>query len=254
MAWRVLQHVSKVRGSIRPLVGWIEARGVRGGAPAQVWCTWWGVGEDVEAVVGKRALPASGVSHTRGFAAGTLPPHEVLPMPALSPTMVEGTVSAWKKQEGDAVNTGDVLADIETDKATMEMETMEDGFLAKILAPAGSANVAVGTPVAILVTSEEDIPAFKDYQAEGIEAKSSPTPSNASSPKPDKTPEPSTKAPAAADESAEKAEPVQVGRSSPPATPMAEPAFGSDGPRVYISDASVLQGPPGWVPGRRAVQ
>lgn len=249
-----LQYVSKVRGSIRPLVGWIGARGVRGGAPAQAWCTRWGVGEDVEVVGGQRPFPPAGLCHTRGFAAGTLPPHEVLPMPALSPTMVEGTVSAWKKQEGDAVNTGDVLADIETDKATMEMETMEDGFLAKILAPAGTANVAVGTPVAILVTSEEDIAAFKDYQPEGVEAKSSPTPSNASSPKPDETPEPAAKAPPAAEESAKKAEPVQAGRSSPPSTPVAEPGSGTNGPRVYISDASVLQGPPGWVPGRRAVQ
>eukprot|EP00894_Picocystis_sp_ML_P001998 jgi/Pico_ML_1/52515/g387.t1 len=137
--------------------------------------------------------------------------------------MVEGTVSAWKKQEGDAVNTGDVLADIETDKATMEMETMEDGFLAKILAPAGTANVPVGTPVAILVTSEEDIAAFKDYEAEEAEAAKKPEPA------------------------------VAEGSTVPSAAPV-EPGSGADGPRVYISDPSVLRGPPGWVPGRRAVQ
>jgi len=251
MAW-CGRCVPKVRGSIRPLVAWIGARDVLGGDPARPWCTRWGEGGGGEAVA--RDLQPSPRTHTRGFAAGTLPPHEVLPMPALSPTMVEGTVSAWKKQEGDAVNTGDVLADIETDKATMEMETMEDGFLAKILAPAGTANVPVGKPVAILVTSEEDIAAFKDYEAEGAGNKPSPPASKSSTPEPTAAPEPAAKPTPAEAEAAKKPEPAVAEGSTVPSAAPVEPGSGADGPRVYISDPSVLRGPPGWVPGRRAVQ
>lgn len=103
------------------------------------------------------------VSH-RGFAAAAeLPPFTELPMPSLSPTMTQGNVSEWKKNEGDKINPGDVLADIETDKATMEMESMEEGYLAKILMPAGSQEVEVGTPVAVLVEDESHIAAFANY-------------------------------------------------------------------------------------------
>jgi len=64
-------------------------------------------------------------------------------MPALSPTMEQGRLAKWLKKEGDAVRSGDVLAEIETDKATMEVEAVDDGTLAKILVPGGTDNVAV---------------------------------------------------------------------------------------------------------------
>jgi pyruvate dehydrogenase E1 component beta subunit len=79
-----------------------------------------------------------------------------LKMPALSPTMEEGTLARWLKSEGDAIEPGDVLAEIETDKATMEFEAIDEGTLAKILVPEGSENVAVGTVIAMLAGEDED--------------------------------------------------------------------------------------------------
>ena len=82
---------------------------------------------------------------------------EVL-MPALSPTMTEGTLSRWLKKEGDMVSPGDVLAEIETDKATMEVEAIDEGRLGQILVTEGTGNVAVNTPIAILVEDGETVP------------------------------------------------------------------------------------------------
>ncbi|MCH4142716.1 MULTISPECIES: pyruvate dehydrogenase complex E1 component subunit beta [Acetobacter] len=79
-------------------------------------------------------------------------------MPALSPTMTEGKLSRWVKKEGDTVSGGDILAEIETDKATMEVEAIEDGVLGRILVPEGTENVAVNTPIAILVAEGEAVP------------------------------------------------------------------------------------------------
>src|SRR2546427_2709156 len=86
-------------------------------------------------------------------------PIEIL-MPALSPTMTEGNLAKWLKKEGDAVRSGDVLAEIETDKATMEVEAIDDGKLAKILVPDGTDNVAVNTPIAVIAEEGEDAQAF----------------------------------------------------------------------------------------------
>ncbi|MCG4260374.1 pyruvate dehydrogenase complex E1 component subunit beta [Acetobacter senegalensis] len=82
---------------------------------------------------------------------------EVL-MPALSPTMTEGTLARWLKKEGDAVSSGDVLAEIETDKATMEVEAVDEGILGRTLVAEGTQGVAVNTPIAILVAEGEDVP------------------------------------------------------------------------------------------------
>ena len=76
-------------------------------------------------------------------------------MPALSPTMEEGTLARWLKAEGDAVKAGDILAEIETDKATMEFEAVDDGTLGQILVPAGSEGVKVNTPIAVLLAEGE---------------------------------------------------------------------------------------------------
>ncbi len=82
-------------------------------------------------------------------------PIEVL-MPALSPTMEKGNLAKWVKNEGDAVKAGDVIAEIETDKATMEVEAVDEGTLGKILVPAGTADVAVNTPIALILEDGED--------------------------------------------------------------------------------------------------
>jgi pyruvate dehydrogenase E1 component beta subunit len=85
-------------------------------------------------------------------------PVDVL-MPALSPTMESGTLSKWLKKEGDPIKSGDVIAEIETDKATMEVEAVDEGVLEKILIPAGSENVAVNTPIATISGGDADTPA-----------------------------------------------------------------------------------------------
>ena len=77
-------------------------------------------------------------------------------MPALSPTMEEGTLSKWLKKEGDTVSSGDVIAEIETDKATMEVEAVDEGVLAKILVPAGTEGVKVNAVIAVLAEDGED--------------------------------------------------------------------------------------------------
>ncbi|AKH41530.1 pyruvate dehydrogenase E1 component beta subunit [Altererythrobacter atlanticus] len=80
-----------------------------------------------------------------------------LKMPALSPTMEEGTLAKWLVKEGDEVSSGDVLAEIETDKATMEFESIDEGIVGKILVPEGTENVAVGTVIAVLAAEGEDV-------------------------------------------------------------------------------------------------
>ena len=77
-------------------------------------------------------------------------------MPALSPTMEKGNLAKWLKREGDAIKTGDVIAEIETDKATMEVEAIDDGTLGKILVPEGTNDVAVNTPIATILAEGED--------------------------------------------------------------------------------------------------
>src|SRR5947207_14224334 len=85
-------------------------------------------------------------------------PIQVL-MPALSPTMEKGNLAKWLKKEGDAVKSGDVIAEIETDKATMEVEAVDDGTLAKILVPEGSADIPVNNVIAVLASEGEDVKA-----------------------------------------------------------------------------------------------
>ncbi|WGF86339.1 pyruvate dehydrogenase complex dihydrolipoamide acetyltransferase [Marinivivus vitaminiproducens] len=89
-------------------------------------------------------------------------PIEIL-MPALSPTMTEGNLATWHKQPGDEVKAGDVIAEIETDKATMEVEAVDEGKLGKILIDAGAEGVAVNTPIALLLEEGEDESALESY-------------------------------------------------------------------------------------------
>jgi pyruvate dehydrogenase E1 component beta subunit len=91
-------------------------------------------------------------------------PVEVL-MPALSPTMTEGKIAKWLKQPGDAVKAGDILAEIETDKATMEIEAVDEGTFAKILVPEGTENVAVNLPIALIAGEGEQIGAADQAEA-----------------------------------------------------------------------------------------
>nr|XP_033334918.1 dihydrolipoyllysine-residue acetyltransferase component of pyruvate dehydrogenase complex, mitochondrial isoform X1 [Megalopta genalis]XP_033334919.1 dihydrolipoyllysine-residue acetyltransferase component of pyruvate dehydrogenase complex, mitochondrial isoform X2 [Megalopta genalis]XP_033334920.1 dihydrolipoyllysine-residue acetyltransferase component of pyruvate dehydrogenase complex, mitochondrial isoform X3 [Megalopta genalis] len=92
------------------------------------------------------------------------PDHVKVQLPALSPTMETGTIISWQKKEGDKLNEGDLLAEIETDKATMGFETPEEGYLAKIVVAAGTKNVPIGKLVCIIVSDEGSVAAFKDFK------------------------------------------------------------------------------------------
>ena len=108
-----------------------------------------------------------------------------LKMPALSPTMEEGTLAKWLVKEGDEVKSGDILAEIETDKATMEFEAVDEGKIAKILVPEGTDGVKVGAPIAILAGEGEDVSAAAAPKADTAPPA---TPKAAAPPKPDATP------------------------------------------------------------------
>jgi pyruvate dehydrogenase E2 component (dihydrolipoamide acetyltransferase) len=113
-------------------------------------------------------------------------------MPALSPTMEKGNLAKWLKREGDAVKAGDILAEIETDKATMEYEAIDEGVIAKILVPEGTADVAVNAPIAVLAAAGEDVKSV----AEAGQAVKPAAPAAASAPA--AAPAASTPAPASA--------------------------------------------------------
>ena len=128
-------------------------------------------------------------------------PIEIL-MPALSPTMKEGNLAKWIKKEGDKVEAGEVIAEIETDKATMEVEAVDEGTLGKILVKDGTENVAINSCIALILEDGEDKSALKDYKVE----------STSEAPKKEKKEEPKEEKPAE--------KPVEV--KAAPSTPKAE--------------------------------
>ena len=114
-----------------------------------------------------------------------------LKMPALSPTMEEGTLAKWLVKEGDKVASGDILAEIETDKATMEFEAVDEGTIAKIIVPEGTDGVKVGAPIAILAGEGEDASAAASAAPKADTAPvTPPAPTAAPAPKADATPTP----------------------------------------------------------------
>src|SRR5882724_7001020 len=113
-------------------------------------------------------------------------------MPALSPTMEKGNLAKWLKKEGDKVKSGDVIAEIETDKATMEVEAVDEGTLAKILVPEGTQDVAVNDVIAVMAGDGEDVkaagagaaPAPKAAEAPAAKPAAAPAPAAAAAPAP----------------------------------------------------------------------
>src|SRR5439155_17795443 len=101
-----------------------------------------------------------GIRQPSPFREVELPMATQVLMPALSPTMEKGNLAKWVKNEGEKVKAGDVIAEIETDKATMEVEAVDEGTLGKILVPAGTADVAVNTPIALILSDGEDASAI----------------------------------------------------------------------------------------------
>uniref|UniRef100_UPI0037E7E468 dihydrolipoyllysine-residue acetyltransferase component of pyruvate dehydrogenase complex, mitochondrial n=1 Tax=Semicossyphus pulcher TaxID=241346 RepID=UPI0037E7E468 len=110
------------------------------------------------------------------------PTHMKITLPALSPTMTMGTVQRWEKKVGEKLSEGDLLAEIETDKATIGFEVQEEGYLAKIMVPEGTRDVPLGMPLCIIVEKESDIAAFKDYVETGVAEVSTPPPPPAPAP------------------------------------------------------------------------
>ncbi|KAI8371047.1 2-oxoacid dehydrogenases acyltransferase-domain-containing protein [Blakeslea trispora] len=102
----------------------------------------------------------------RAYSSKNFPAHNVIAMPALSPTMTAGGIGKFQKAIGDAINPGDVLVEIETDKAQMDFECQDEGFLAKILISEGDKDVPVGKPIAVIVEDEADVEAFKEFTLE----------------------------------------------------------------------------------------
>lgn len=139
----------------------------------------------------------------------SFPDHQKITLPNLSPTMETGGIQSWGLKEGDKVIAGAVLANIETDKANIDFEMQDEGYIAKLLFDEGTKDVPVGTPIAILVDDEDDIAAFKDYKPEDAPA-AAPAES---------APEP--EAPAAA--------------STPTASSAPAPARQASGDRVFAS-------------------
>ena len=108
-------------------------------------------------------------------------------MPALSPTMTEGKLAKWLKNVGDDVHAGDVIAEIETDKATMEVEAVDEGKLSEILVDEGTEGIAVNTPIAVLVGNGEDTsaaPASPPRREEAPAAQREPSPKREAAPMP----------------------------------------------------------------------
>jgi pyruvate dehydrogenase E1 component beta subunit len=138
-------------------------------------------------------------------------------MPALSPTMTEGKIAKWVKNEGDAVASGDVLAEIETDKATMEVEAVDEGILGKILVAEGTEGVQVNTPIAIIAEEGEDVSAME-------------TPAQ---------PEPAAETPAAPAQPTA-AEPVSAPAPAAPA-PVSAPEADYSGPTLNLSVREALR-------------
>src|SRR5581483_4351847 len=141
-------------------------------------------------------------------------------MPALSPTMEEGKLARWLVKEGDTVKSGDILAEIETDKATMEFEAVDEGKIGKILVPEGSEGVKVNAPIAILLGDGEkpgavDISAAMKNIGEAVKAEA---------------PKPTTVPHAPAKVEAPKAEAAPQARKAPSA-----PHAGHDGARIFAS-------------------
>tara|TARA_R110002124_G_scaffold67899_1_gene184172 strand:+ start:1644 stop:3041 length:1398 start_codon:yes stop_codon:yes gene_type:complete len=131
-----------------------------------------------------------------------------LKMPALSPTMEEGTVAKWFVKEGDEVVSGDILAEIETDKATMEFEAVDEGVITKILVAAGTDEVAVGTVIAEMAGEDEEADTGEEAESEADDKGAAPKQAAESEPKEDSTPEIMQAAP-----------PAPVSRAADPSVP-----------------------------------
>ncbi|XP_034406499.1 dihydrolipoyllysine-residue acetyltransferase component of pyruvate dehydrogenase complex, mitochondrial [Cyclopterus lumpus] len=133
----------------------------------------------LESLQAAGASPSPVASTPPAAPGSSYPPHMKITLPALSPTMTMGTVQRWEKKVGEKLSEGDLLAEIETDKATIGFEVQEEGYLAKIMVAEGTRDVPLGLPLCIIVEKESDIAAFKDYVETGVAEVSTPAPAPA---------------------------------------------------------------------------
>ncbi|KAH6610217.1 hypothetical protein Trco_000237 [Trichoderma cornu-damae] len=156
----------------------------------------------LSAALRRRVLAPTRQALRTGFAAhvvrcyASFPSHQVIKMPALSPTMQAGNIGAWQKKPGDSIAPGEVLVEIETDKAQMDFEFQEEGVIAKILKDAGEKDVSVGTPIAVLVEEGTDVAAFESFSLEDAGGSAQPA-----EPKKDSEPAPQSTTPASTPQS-----------------------------------------------------
>ncbi|KAJ2076951.1 pyruvate dehydrogenase complex dihydrolipoamide acetyltransferase component (E2) [Coemansia sp. RSA 988] len=138
-------------------------------------------------------VAAQSSGFARRYSSKSYPDHQVVGMPALSPTMTQGNVGQWQKNVGDKIEPGDVLVEIETDKAQMDFEFQEEGYLAQILAPTGTKDLKIDSPVAIIVEDEGDVAAFADFTLDAAKAEAGGSASAAPEPSKKETESPAQK-------------------------------------------------------------
>ncbi|KAI1730117.1 2-oxoacid dehydrogenases acyltransferase (catalytic domain) domain-containing protein [Ditylenchus destructor] len=198
-----------------------------------------------------------------------LPEHKLINLPALSPTMEMGTIVSWQKKEGDQLSEGDLLCEIETDKATMGFETPEEGYLARIFEGEGAKDIPIGKLLCIIVPTKEDVAAFKDIDRASLvetESVGAPSKSAAAAPQPKveapSTPPPSTPHPTTAHHAAQTAPGGRV-KASPYAKKIAADqgvdlsTVSGSGPHGRILAADVASAPqhaPGAEPDYQDIQ
>ena len=157
-------------------------------------------------------------------------------MPALSPTMEKGNLAKWLKKEGDKIKSGDVIAEIETDKATMEYEAVDEGTLARIVVPEGTQDVAVNSVIAVLAGEGEDVKAAARTKVEAPkkeETKAAQKKSEAVTASPQPSP-PRGEGAVIAEPQAQHSSPPPSGARSPPKA-AGEGARASEGNRIFSS-------------------
>uniref|UniRef100_A0A4W2BWC4 Acetyltransferase component of pyruvate dehydrogenase complex n=1 Tax=Bos indicus x Bos taurus TaxID=30522 RepID=A0A4W2BWC4_BOBOX len=167
----------------------------------------------------------------------SLPPHQKVPLPSLSPTMQAGTIARWEKKEGEKINEGELIAEVETDKATVGFESVEECYMAKILVAEGTRDVPVGAIICITVDKPEDVEAFKNYT---LDSSAAPAPPAAPAPTPATpapSPTPSAQAPGSSYPTHMQAAPVPPAPqpvAPPPSAPRPAAPAGPKG-RVFVS-------------------
>jgi pyruvate dehydrogenase E2 component (dihydrolipoamide acetyltransferase) len=151
-----------------------------------------------------------------------MPYHIVMGLPALSPTMSSGALAEWYVSEGDKFSAGDAVAKIETDKATIDFEAQDDGFVARLLMEAGNGvDIPVGTPIMITVEEEDSIAAFKGYVPPAIAVEAPPVPAAAAAAAATPPPPPVAAVVAPPTPAAAAPAPVSATPPPPPAAPVA---------------------------------